>query len=74
VFRSVASGDGQFSVLLADRLTKAQAAVVVFRAIRHAIEVTWRRGNIESISHLFGYTVNMSKSKPTNSEFIAKVA
>ncbi len=48
--------------------------MVVFRAIRHAIEVTWRRGNIESISHLFGYTVNMSKSKPTNSEFIAKVA
>jgi two-component system response regulator (stage 0 sporulation protein A) len=46
----------------------------VERAIRHAIEVAWTRGNIESISHLFGYTVNMSKSKPTNSEFIAMVA
>jgi len=45
----------------------------VERAIRHAIEVAWTRGNIESISHLFGYTVNMSKSKPTNSEFIAMV-
>ena len=46
----------------------------VERAIRHAIEVAWTRGNIDSISHLFGYTVNMSKSKPTNSEFIAMVA
>jgi len=46
----------------------------VERAIRHAIEVAWTRGNIDSISHLFGYTVNVSKSKPTNSEFIAMVA
>lgn len=46
----------------------------VERAIRHAIEVAWTRGNIESISHLFGYTVNAAKSKPTNSEFIAMVA
>jgi two-component system response regulator (stage 0 sporulation protein A) len=46
----------------------------VERAIRHAIEVAWTRGNIESISHLFGYTVNVTKSKPTNSEFIAMVA
>ena len=46
----------------------------VERAIRHAIEVAWTRGNIDSISHLFGYTVNISKSKPTNSEFIAMVA
>jgi two-component system response regulator (stage 0 sporulation protein A) len=46
----------------------------VERAIRHAIEVAWTRGNIESISHLFGYTINISKSKPTNSEFIAMVA
>ncbi|MBH5318050.1 sporulation transcription factor Spo0A [Paenibacillus sp. GSMTC-2017] len=43
-------------------------------AIRHAIEVAWTRGNIDSISHLFGYTINISKSKPTNSEFIAMVA
>lgn len=46
----------------------------VERAIRHAIEVAWTRGNIDSISHLFGYTVNVTKSKPTNSEFIAMVA
>lgn len=46
----------------------------VERAIRHAIEVAWGRGNIESISKMFGYTVNVSKSKPTNSEFIAMVA
>lgn len=44
------------------------------RAIRHAIEVAWTRGNIDSISHLFGYTINIAKSKPTNSEFIAMVA
>lgn len=46
----------------------------VERAIRHAIEVAWTRGNIDSISTLFGYTINASKSKPTNSEFIAMVA
>src|SRR5690625_4664741 len=46
----------------------------VERAIRHAIEVAWNRGNIDSITDLFGYTVNVSKSKPTNSEFIAMVA
>lgn len=46
----------------------------VERAIRHAIEVAWSRGNIDSISSLFGYTVSMSKAKPTNSEFIAIVA
>ncbi|HCF32390.1 MAG TPA: sporulation transcription factor Spo0A [Bacillus sp. (in: Bacteria)] len=46
----------------------------VERAIRHAIEVAWSRGNIDSISSLFGYTVSMSKAKSTNSEFIAMVA
>ncbi len=46
----------------------------VERAIRHAIEVDWSRGNIDSISALFGYTINISKAKPTNSEFIAMVA
>ncbi|MFD1850576.1 sporulation transcription factor Spo0A [Oceanobacillus bengalensis] len=46
----------------------------VERAIRHAIEAAWSRGNIESISALFGYTINISKAKPTNSEFIAMVA
>lgn len=46
----------------------------VERAIRHAIEVGWTRGNIDVISQVFGYTVHVSKSKPTNSEFIAMVA
>ena len=46
----------------------------VERAIRHAIEVAWSRGNMESIGTLFGYTVSNSKAKPTNSEFIAMVA
>lgn len=46
----------------------------VERAIRHAIEVAWSRGNIDAISSLFGYTVSVSKAKPTNSEFIAMVA
>lgn len=46
----------------------------VERAIRHAIEVAWSRGNIDVISAQFGYTISMSKAKPTNSEFIAMVA
>lgn len=46
----------------------------VERAIRHAIEVAWSRGNIDSITQIFGYTINVSKAKPTNSEFIAMVA
>ncbi|RXT13799.1 sporulation transcription factor Spo0A [Ammoniphilus sp. CFH 90114] len=46
----------------------------VERAIRHAIEVAWSRGNMDSIGTLFGYTVSNSKAKPTNSEFIAMVA
>ena len=43
----------------------------VERAIRHAIEVAWNRGNLDTINSLFGYTVSMGKGKPTNSEFIA---
>ncbi len=46
----------------------------VERAIRHAIEVAWGRGNVEVINGLFGYTVNVDRGKPTNSEFIAMVA
>lgn len=46
----------------------------VERAIRHAIEVAWGRGQIDTINSLFGYTINMSKGKPTNSEFIAMIA
>lgn len=46
----------------------------VERSIRHAIEVAWTRSDIDTISHLFGYTVNISKAKPTNGEFIAMVS
>ena len=46
----------------------------VERAIRHAIEVAWDRGDLETLQHYFGYTVNSAKGKPTNSEFIAMIA
>ena len=46
----------------------------VERAIRHAIEVAWTRGNLDTINNFFGYTVDNSKGKPTNSEFIALIA
>ncbi len=46
----------------------------VERAIRHAIEVAWNRGNVDAISSIFSYTISYNKSKPTNSEFIAMIA
>ena len=46
----------------------------VERAIRHAIEVAWDRGDLETLQKYFGYTVNSIKGKPTNSEFIAMIA
>ena len=46
----------------------------VERAIRHAIEVAWSRGKMDTIDDLFGYTINNGKGKPTNSEFIALIA
>lgn len=46
----------------------------VERAIRHAIEVAWNRGNTDAIDEIFGYTVSATKSKPTNSEFIAMIS
>lgn len=46
----------------------------VERAIRHAIEVAWSRGKVDTIDELFGYTVSTGKGKPTNSEFIALIA
>ena len=46
----------------------------VERAIRHAIEVAWTRGRLETIEELFGYTVNAGKGKPTNSECIALIS
>ena len=46
----------------------------VERAIRHAIEVAWGRGQLEAVENIFGYTVSAQKGKPTNSEFIAMIA
>lgn len=46
----------------------------VERAIRHAIEVAWDRGDIDVLSSYFGYTIQNSRGKPTNSEFIAMIA
>ena len=46
----------------------------VERAIRHAIEVAWDRGDLATLQKYFGYTVSNTKGKPTNSEFIAMIA
>lgn len=46
----------------------------VERAIRHAIEVAWDRGDLETLQKYFGYTVSNAKGKPTNSEFVAMIA
>ncbi len=46
----------------------------VERAIRHAIEVAWGRGQTETVENIFGYTISAAKGKPTNSEFIAMIA
>jgi len=46
----------------------------VERAIRHAIELAWDRGNVDFMNHFFGYTINVDRGKPTNSEFVAMVA
>lgn len=43
------------------------------RAIRHAIEVAWNRGNIEAMNEIFGYSIQSGKVKPANSEFIATI-
>ena len=46
----------------------------VERAIRHAIESTWTRGNLDGIERLFAYSIDANKGKPTNSSFIARLA
>lgn len=46
----------------------------VERAIRHAIEVSWNRGNVDEFDRMFGYTIDTEKGKPTNSEYIAMIA
>lgn len=46
----------------------------VERAMRHAIELAWRRGNMDSMTFYFGYSISSNKGKPTNSEFISMIA
>lgn len=46
----------------------------VERAIRNAIEVSWARGNVETFERLFGYSIDSGKGRPTNSEYIARIA
>jgi len=46
----------------------------VERAIRHAIEVAWDRGDVDVLNSYFGYTIHNTRGKPTNSEFIALIA
>lgn len=67
---------GQITKVLYPEIARKYATTAsrVERAIRHAIEVAWSRGNIDIINEIFGYTINASKAKPTNSEFIAMIA
>jgi two-component system response regulator (stage 0 sporulation protein A) len=58
--------------MIADKYTTTPSRVE--RAIRHAIEVAWSRGNMDMINRIFGYTVKLEKGKPTNSEFMAMIA
>lgn len=57
---------------IADRYDTTPSRVE--RAIRHAIEIAWSRGKVETMDAIFGYTINNIKGKPTNSEFIAMLA
>ena len=67
---------GQITKVLYPEIAKqyTTSASRVERAIRHAIEVAWNRGNIDAIDDIFGYTISASKAKPTNSEFIAMIS
>ncbi len=67
---------GQVTKVLYPEIAKSYntTASRVERALRHAIEVAWNRGNIDAIDDIFGYTVSATKAKPTNSEFIAMIA
>jgi two-component system response regulator (stage 0 sporulation protein A) len=58
--------------MIADKYNTTPSRVE--RAIRHAIELAWDRGNIDFMNRFFGYTINVDRGKPTNSEFIAMVA
>lgn len=46
----------------------------VERAVRNAIEVSWTRGNVDTFEKLFGYSIDSGKGRPTNSEYIARIA
>lgn len=67
---------GQITKVLYPEIAKKYETTAsrVERAIRHAIEVAWNRGNIDAIDDIFSYTISASKAKPTNSEFIAMIA
>lgn len=67
---------GQITKVLYPEIAKKYATTAsrVERAIRHAIEVAWNRGNIDAIDDIFGYTISASKAKPTNSEFIVMIS
>lgn len=67
---------GQITKVLYPEIARRYATTSsrVERAIRHAIEVAWNRGNIDAIDDIFGYTISASKAKPTNSEFIAMIS
>ena len=67
---------GQITKVLYPDIAKKYTTTAsrVERAIRHAIEVAWNRGNIDAIDDIFGYTISASKAKPTNSEFIAMLS
>ena len=63
---------GQFSSIHSSK--RAPSFGTKVPKIRHAIEVAWDRGDLETLQKFFGYTVSNIKGKPTNSEFIAMIA
>ena len=67
---------GNITKILYPSVAKAYKTTTsrVERAIRHAIEVAWDRGDVDTLNAYFGYTVQSSRGKPTNSEFIAMIA
>ena len=67
---------GQITKVLYPEIAKLYMTTAsrVERAIRHAIEVAWNRGNVDAIDEIFSYTISATKAKPTNSEFIAMIS
>ncbi len=78
IMYSVKDGEmiGNITKTLYPTIAKAYKTTTsrVERAIRHAIEVAWDRGDVDTLNSYFGYTVQSSRGKPTNSEFIAMIA